>query len=116
MNNALLAELTFAYQSQTLVPIRGCFFLHENGVDYACPIVCLTIHRGVTEKSDPGLANDDAANTALEWALKTFGDDFIWGLISAWDGHERIKDDLEYLNGYALGEAAAQQLNPRDPP
>lgn len=115
MNDALLDEMKLAFRTLNLKPIRRCFFLHEDGVDYACPVVCLAIHRGVTEKSDPDLANDEAANIALEWASKTFGEDFIWGLLSAWEGQEKVKDDPDYLRGYELGIEAAQLLSPRDP-
>ncbi len=114
MNDALLDEIKVAYQAQNLVPIRRCFFRQENGVDYACPITCLAIHRGVATKDDSDLAKDKADNLALEWASQTFGEDFIWGVISAWDGQEMVKDDPEYLDGYALGLAAVEQLCPRD--
>ena len=103
-----------AYQAQNLVPIRRCFFRQENGVDYACCITCLAIHRGVAKKTILIWLTDRADNIALEWASQTFGEDYIWGVISAWDGQEMVKDDPEYLDGYALGLAAVEQLCPRD--
>jgi hypothetical protein len=115
VNEQLLAEIKLAYQTLNLVPIRKFFCLHEEGVDYACPIVCLAVHRGVTEKGDSDLAKDETANIALEWASRTFGEDFIWGLISAWEGLGKIKTDPDYLRGYDLGVEAALQLSPRDP-
>jgi hypothetical protein len=116
VNDGILEEIKLAYQTQTLVPIKRRFLFHEGGVDYACPVVCLTVHRGIAEKTDPELAMDKASNMALEWASKTFGEDFIWGFMSAWDGQEMVKADSDYLRGYDLGIEAVQQLRPRDPP
>jgi len=117
VSDLLLAELALAYQRQQLVPIRRCFFHRENGVDYACPIVCLALFHRVADKDDPGIELDRGSNICLEWGSTNLGgEEFVWGLISAWDGQEKVKDDEEYLAGYALGLEAAQQLCPRDPP
>src|SRR5438105_3830359 len=96
-------------------PVRGEYYVHVAEGDYGCPIVCFSIHRGVTEKTDPDLSKDEAANIALEWAAQTFGEEFIWGLLSAWDRQEMVKDDADYVRGYAIGLEAVKQLCPRDP-
>jgi len=116
MNDALLEEMKLAYQSQNLRPIRGFFSLHEKGVDYVCPFVALAIYRGQMKKSDPDIEIDGGANTALDWAATTFGEDFAIGFLGGFDGHELAKIDPDYLRGHELGVAAAQQLTPRDPP
>jgi hypothetical protein len=116
MNDALLEEISLAYHAHDLRPIRGFFCLNEGGVDYACPIVCLAVHRGVTGKADPDWTKDVTAVTAVEWAARTLGDDFTIGLLDGFDGHKQARDGPEYLQGFALGVAAARQLSPRDTP
>ena len=114
MTDSLLEEIKAAYQ--TLKPIRRCFFLHERGIDYGCVVVALAVHRGVTDKRDPALVKDEAENTCLEWASSVFGEDFVWGVISAWDGEKQVKDEPDFLAGYTIGLEAAKQLLPREPP
>jgi len=116
MNEALIEEIKTAYEKLGIAPIRRCYYLHEEGGDSACPLVALALFHGVVEKDDPGIELDDGLNVCLEWGSNFLGEDFTWGLMSAWDGHEKIKDDPDYLRGYTLGLAAAQQLSPRDPP
>ncbi len=112
--NEILEEINAAFQ--TIKPIRRAFAIHKNGVNYACVVVALAIHRGVAKSHDPDLAKDDAANNCLDWASQVFGEDFIWGVISAWDGEGEVKNDADYLRGYALGSEAVKRLCPRDPP
>ncbi len=116
MNLLLLQEISLAYQTQNLRPIRRFFFLHDESGDFACPLVALAIYRGQVDRTDPGIGLDGGANTALEWVARTFGEDFAIGLLDGFDGQEQAKDDPDYLRGYDLGVAAALQLNPREPP
>lgn len=116
MNNPLLDEIKLAYQTQTLRPIRRLFSFSEKGMDYVCPLVALAVHRRVVDRADPGNVVDGGANTALDWADNTFGEDFAIGLMDAWDGRENARNNPQYQAGYALGVEAAQELNPRDPP
>ena len=115
MNDTLLEEIKAAFRSRKLQPIRRLFFLNDESGDFACPLVALAIHRGQVDRSDPGIEIDGGANTALEWAAQTFGEDFAIGLLDGFDGQEQAKADPQYLRGYDLGVAAAQQLSPRDP-
>lgn len=115
MNDALLDEFKAAFQSQNLKPIRRAFCLHEEGVDFACPLVALALHRGQVDRADPGIEIDGGANTALEWAAQTFGEDFTIGFLDGFDGQKQAKPDHDYVEGHDLGVAAAQQLSPRDP-
>jgi hypothetical protein len=114
MMNALLEEIEAAFQ--TIEPVRRAFAVHKDGVDYACVIVALALHRSIADRNDPEIGKDDAANSCLEWASQVFGEDFIWGLISAWDGQEAVKNDPDFLKGYTLGLQAVNMLFPCDPP
>jgi hypothetical protein len=116
MHDTLLEEIKSSFLSERLKPIRRCFFLQDEGDEYACVVVALAIHRGVTDRSDSALAKDEAANIALEWASNVFGEDFIWGLLSAWDGQTQVKDDPSYLAGYELGLDAVTLFPPRGHP
>jgi hypothetical protein len=116
MNNALLAEIRLAYLTQNLRPIRRFFCVHDQDGDFACPLVALAIHHGFVERSDPGIEIDGGANVALDWAARTFGEDWTIGFLDGFDGQQESKPDQEYLDGYALGLAAALQLCPCDPP
>jgi hypothetical protein len=116
MTDPLLDEIKLAYESQKARPIRRMFTLHEKGVDYLCPLVVLAIHRGQVDRLDPGIAIDGGANAGLEAAAKTFGEDWTLGFLDGFDGqNEKANADHDYLCGYALGVAAANQLSPRDP-
>jgi len=110
----LLDEIKAAFLS--CKPIRRLFWMQQEGVDFACVITALAIHRGVVSSNDPDLAEDAAANNCLEWASQVFGEDFVWGVISAWDGQVKVKDDPNYLRGYAVGLEAVTLLCPCDPP
>jgi hypothetical protein len=118
VNDALVQEIRLAYQSQKLQPIRRFFFLHDDSGDFACPLLALAVYRGQVDRADPRIELDGGANPALEWAAQTFGEAFAIGLLDGFDGQQQAKDDPDpdYLRGYALGVAAALQLNPRDPP
>jgi hypothetical protein len=116
MNDPLLQEIRLAYQTQNLVPIRRFFSLHEGGVDYVCPLVALAIHRGQVDRTEPEIEIDGGANTALEVAAKTFGEDWTIGFLDGFDGMKMTKDSPDYLAGHELGVEAAQQLSPCDPP
>lgn len=115
MNRPLLEEITLAYQSQNLKPLRRMFCIHEKGVDYVCPLVALAVNRGVVDRADPSIEIDGGANAALDWAAGIWGDDFVIGLLDGWDGREQAKDNPDYVDGYALGIEAAQKLVPSDP-
>jgi hypothetical protein len=115
MNRPLLEEIKLAYQGQNLKPIRRMFCVHENGVDHVCPLVALAVHRGVVDRADPAVEIDGGANAALDWAAGLWGDDFVIGLLDGWDGQDMGKDNPDYVEGYALGVEAAQQLSPSDP-
>ena len=115
-DDLLLAEIKLAYQSQGLRPIRRMFCLHEKGVDHVCPLVALAVHRGVVDRADPAIEIDGGANAALDWAANLWGEDFVIGLLDGWDAQNIGKAEQEYLDGYGLGHAAAQQLSPPDPP
>lgn len=116
MKNELLAEIVAAYQTQNFKPIRRMFCVHEKGVDHVCPLVALAIHRGVVDRADPSIEIDGGANAALDWAAKTFGEEFTIGLLDGFDGQVQAKTDPDYVDGHELGVAAATQLLPRDPP
>ena len=116
MNDDLLETIKLAFETASFVPIRRCFFLREGSINFACPIVTLAVYRGVTDKNDPNLGNDEAANIALEWASSVFGEEFIWGLLSAWDAEKKVKNEPDFNAGYDLGLEAAKTLMPHDPP
>lgn len=115
MKHTLLEEIITAFRRRKLQPIRRRFLVREGGVEFACPLVALAIHRGQVNRADPGIELDGGANAALEWAARTFGEGFAIGLLDGFDGQHQAKDDANYLRGYALGVAAADQLSPRDP-
>lgn len=116
MNEPLLLEIRLAFQTQNLVPIRKFFCLHEGGVDFACPLVALALHRGQVDRADPGIELDGGANAALAAAAKAFGEDWTIGFLDGFDAMTKAKDTPDYLAGHALGLEAAQQLSPCDPP
>ena len=111
MNNALLAEIKASFQTQNLLPLRRSFFLHEDDGDFACPLVALALRRGQLELADPGIEI-----AALDAAAQTYGKEWTIGFLDGFDGQKQTNDDLNYVEGYALGLEAAQQLSPRDPP
>jgi hypothetical protein len=116
MNNPLLDEIRLAYMTQNLRPIRRFFCLHDENGDFACPLVALAIHRGVVDRSDPGIEIDGGANLALDWAASQWGEAWTIGFLDGFDGLTKSKADQEYLSGYELGFAAAMQICPCDPP
>jgi hypothetical protein len=115
VNDALLEEIKLAYETQKLQPIRHFFLLHDDQGDFACPLVALALHRGQVDRSDPGVALDGGANAALEAAAKAFGEDWTMGFLDGFDAQEQAKNGPDYIDGFALGQAAAQQFCPRDP-
>jgi hypothetical protein len=110
-----LTEIVAAYQAQDFKPIRRIFTLHAKGVDHVCPLVALAIHRGVVDRADPGIEIDGGANLALSWGSDLWSFEFVVGILDGWDGQEQAKDIHDYVEGYQLGVAAAQQLSPLDP-
>jgi hypothetical protein len=116
MNDTLLEEIKLAYQAQNLKPIRRLFFLHDEGGDFACPLVAIALHRGLVDRTDPDIAIDGGANAALEAAARLFGEAWTIGFLDGFDGQTQAKTDTDYLRGHALGLEAARQLSPRDPP
>lgn len=115
MDAELLEEIKLAYQAHKLQPIRRFFFLKDDSGDFACPLVALAVHRGQVDRADPGVAIDGGANAALEAAAKAFGEDWTLGFLDGFDGQEQRKNGSDYLDGFTVGQAAAQQLCPRDP-
>lgn len=106
----LLAEIRDAYQALGLRPIRGHFFIPDQGGDLACPLVALALRRGVTDRDDPDLARDDGFNLAVEWAAQQFGEDWVIGFLDGFDGDPQKRVDPAYLGGSSLGALVAEQL------
>jgi hypothetical protein len=112
MNRQLLDEIKTAFKAHSLRPIRRRFFMHGRRYDSACPLVALAIHRGVVDRSDPAVARDAADNPVVEWAAKTFGEEWSWGLCDGFDGQTERINDPPYLDGYAFGRALALEILP----
>jgi hypothetical protein len=106
----LLPEIRDAYEALGLRPIRRHFYIHDQGGDFACPLVALALHRGVTDRDDPDLARDDGFNLAVEWAAQQFGESWVIGFLDGFDGDPQNHVDPAYLSGCRLGALAAEQL------
>ncbi len=111
----LLDEIKAAYQSLGLKPIQSLFFFRHEGTDYACPLVAVALARGHFDRSDPAIAIDGGANTALEWAAAQWGEAFVIGFLDGFDGRAPSKADPDYLAGHSLGVAAERELSPKAP-
>ena len=107
VNQALLNEFKAAYRSQKLRPVRGFFFARGKRVDMACPLVALALHRGAVDQTE-----DDGSNTALEWAVQTFGEHWTIGLLDGFDRQEKARNEPDYMEGYELGTVLAQDILP----
>jgi hypothetical protein len=105
-------DIKTAYETHRLRPIRRCFFLRGKRYDSAWPLVALAIHRGEVDRDDPAIARDAADNPAVEWAARTFGEEWSWGICDGFDRQTLRIDDPDYRDGYDLGVALAQEILP----
>lgn len=110
--NDLLQEIAAAYHSLGLRPTRRSFYYKHKRRAFGCPLTALAIFRGAVKGNEPYLGLDTAFNPAFLWACEEFGGDYATGLMDAWDGHEKSTDDPEYVEGYELGAALAQEILP----
>jgi hypothetical protein len=111
VNDALLQEILAAYDGD-LWPVRGTFLVGC----FACPLAALAIHRGVVSKNDPRLELDEDGNPAFAWACDEFGEDWVEGFVTGFDGEERSVDEPAYVAGHECGAMALEQLFPREAP
>ena len=106
----LLTEIRDAYEALGLRPIRRHFFIHDQGGDFACPLVALALRRGVTDRDDPDLARDDGFNLAVKWASQQFGEEWVIGFLDSFDGDPQNRVDPAYLDGSRFGATVAGQF------
>jgi hypothetical protein len=118
----LLDEIKLAYKVHRLRPIRGFFFITRENSEFACPLAALAIHRGIMDGVRPGFefaggAVDAGAIVTVEWAVKTFGNEWVMGFLDGFEGQTLADGPVkttDYLQGYNLGLEAAKQLIPHD--
>ena len=118
MNDVLLNEIKTAYERLGMACIRRCFYLHEESGDSACPLVVLALARGVVDKDDPGIRIDGGGNLVLDYFSSQFSESWLYGYLDAFDSVENCTRNLDraYMDGFAFGEKARQELSPSEPP
>jgi hypothetical protein len=114
-NQELLEEIKMAYRVHRLRPIRGFWFIHRKRYDFACPMLALALSRGIVDRADPDRLEKDAT-AVCEWASSVFGNLWLQGFFDGFDRQTEKDNASEYLKGYSLGTALANDILPGELP